>query len=439
MEDSSPGPAPAPRGGALSLVLRFAATNGWLLVINLSTGVLTARLLGEQGRGEYAAVMLWPMLFSFLSVMGLSNAVMFNIKNHPEKASQYLSSGTLLGVIYGLIGGAIGICIIPLFMTSYTPKIVLTAQLLMLTVPIGVFMTVLMSGLLAQDHFKLMNRLRYMPQMLSLVLFVVLALLKKLTPISAVLATTIPQVVMFPIIMKEFISSFKLDLTDFSENCRRLRRDGYLYALVDISSQISAQFDSVFVLKASSSAQNGVYSLGTSTARFVGMLQDAISLILLPKATGRSDEIIVEIAARTVRVLFIVLLGMVTAFWIVIPFLIEFVYGGFEGAVPVARILAVATMFNGLFQVLGQGMMALKKPQVFAFCQLGGTLVCLPIIFFAVRTNGLVGAATAFALAGLVRIVLLMFSFPVVLKQPMPRLILGREDIQWVRSMLVKS
>jgi Na+-driven multidrug efflux pump len=95
-------------------------------------------------------------------------------------------------------------------------------------------------------------------------------------------------------------------------------------------------------------------------------------------------------------------------------------------------------MFNGLFQVLGQSFIALKKPQSFAFCQLGGTVLCVPVMIYAVRTHGLTGVASVFALAGLVRIFLLMVCYPLVLKLPMPRLLLQRDDLFWVRSMVVK-
>src|SRR5262249_7527382 len=56
-----------------------------ILVFGVASGVVSARLLGPQGRGELAAITLWPMAFVFFTSLGLNQAIVFHTgkQRHP--------------------------------------------------------------------------------------------------------------------------------------------------------------------------------------------------------------------------------------------------------------------------------------------------------------------------------------------------------------------
>src|SRR6185312_9511281 len=52
---------------------------------NLVTGVVTARLLGVEGRGVYAAATTWPTVLGSVAVAGAMDAVLVFIRRRPEQ------------------------------------------------------------------------------------------------------------------------------------------------------------------------------------------------------------------------------------------------------------------------------------------------------------------------------------------------------------------
>ena len=54
---------------------------GQSLILGLGTltGILSARMLGPVGRGEYAAVIIWPTGIATLLSLGINQAIAFNV------------------------------------------------------------------------------------------------------------------------------------------------------------------------------------------------------------------------------------------------------------------------------------------------------------------------------------------------------------------------
>ena len=52
------------------------ATTAYIQVLNIATGLIAARILLPEGRGELAALMLWPGLIAELGNLGLSDALL---------------------------------------------------------------------------------------------------------------------------------------------------------------------------------------------------------------------------------------------------------------------------------------------------------------------------------------------------------------------------
>ncbi len=59
-----------------NFVASFLST-GIIQLSNLATGILAARLLLPDGRGELALLVLWPILIADLGSMGVNTAVAY--------------------------------------------------------------------------------------------------------------------------------------------------------------------------------------------------------------------------------------------------------------------------------------------------------------------------------------------------------------------------
>ena len=72
-------------GGVRDVSISFATTL-YIQVVNVATGLLAARLLLAEGRGELAALMLWPGLVAELGCLALSDAMLYRLASGASPA-----------------------------------------------------------------------------------------------------------------------------------------------------------------------------------------------------------------------------------------------------------------------------------------------------------------------------------------------------------------
>src|SRR6267154_1339189 len=82
-------------------------TNVALAGLGVVTGILSARILGPSGEGEFAAIQTWPILLGTLATLGLDFSVVYYIAREPEDGRSLTSTATIMGFISSLI---IGFC-----------------------------------------------------------------------------------------------------------------------------------------------------------------------------------------------------------------------------------------------------------------------------------------------------------------------------------------
>jgi O-antigen/teichoic acid export membrane protein len=83
--------------------------------------------------------------------------------------------------------------------------------------------------------------------------------------------------------------------------------------------------------------------------------------------------------------------------------------------------------------------MALGRPGVITALQLTGLLLVVPLMFVLVPRFGLVGAGLSLLLSTTVRLIVLLASFPIVLKIPMPEIVPSRDDMTFILGLLVRG
>ncbi len=62
--------------------------NGLIAALAFCTGSLSARLLGVQGRGELAAIQMWPSAVAGFAALGLPEAGVYFAARDPERYPQ---------------------------------------------------------------------------------------------------------------------------------------------------------------------------------------------------------------------------------------------------------------------------------------------------------------------------------------------------------------
>ncbi len=404
--------------------------NIFIVCINIGTGVLVARLLGPAGRGEQAAIILWPQFLASVLTLGLPSALLYNLKRYPDRAPQLFSSALLLGTGMGLLSALAGVLFIPLWLNEYSPEVARFAQWLMLTTPLVMFSIVFSAALQAREEFAFYNAVRYLPPLLTLLTLGLLALVQGLTPFSAALSYILPVVPVFLWMLVRLWRFYRPAWQGLGLALKRLVSYGLRSYGVDLLGTLSRQLDQVLVVGLLAPAMMGLYVVALSAARLLEVFQSAITAVLFPKASGRPIEEVVALTGRAVQINTTISLLAAACLALFGPWALSLVYGQeFLGAVGVFRLLLFEAVFGGCAWVMAHAFLAAGRPEIVTVVQGVGVGSAVLLVLVLVPRYGLEGAGLAVSISSAVRLVLIILSFPLILKMRPPRLWMRPEEV----------
>ena len=96
-----------------------------MIAINVSTGILTARALGAEGRGEFAALGVGAALFAGAPDAGPAQLGRVQLPAvHPEERPRLLAAALVAGAgAGGRRGGGLGVAVIPFWLHDFSPTV----------------------------------------------------------------------------------------------------------------------------------------------------------------------------------------------------------------------------------------------------------------------------------------------------------------------------
>lgn len=423
------------RSGVVAII-QILLANVLILGINFGTGIITARVLGAGGRGEQAAIVLWPQFLAYTLTLGLPSALLYNLKRHPDRAApRTFAAALLLGTFMSAVAVIAGVLVIPHWLTEYSPEVVWFAQLGMLVAPVALLGVVLEATFQAREEFALYNAARYLPPVLTLIALVSLTLTDLLTPFNAAFSYLLAGTPIFLWALVRLWRSYHPRWRELRPAFKSLTSYGLRSYGVDLSVTLSRELDKVLVVGLLSPAAMGLYVVAISLARMLEVFQAAVVSVLFSKASGLSSEMAVEITARAARVSATATLLAGAGLALFGPWALGLVYGPeFVGAVTVFRILVLVVLLSGTAHVLSQAFMALNRPGMVAVLQGVALALSVPLLLVLVPLYGLTGAGLALLISTALRLALVLLSYPLVLKVRVPRPWLTRDDLAAIIS-----
>jgi O-antigen/teichoic acid export membrane protein len=417
------------RSGVAATVQTLLA-NVLILGINAGTGIITARLLGPSGRGELAAMIMWPQFLAYCLTLGVPSALLYNLKRYPGQASSLFSVALLLGTLMGLLATLVGVLFIPHWLTEYSPEVVRSAQWLMLTAPVSLLALMSTGALQAQEEFARFNAARYLPPVLTLLALCTLALVWDLTPFNTALSYLLAGMPVWLWMLVRLWRFYRPVWRGLGVPFKRLTSYGLRSYGVDLLRTLAGSLDQVLVVGLLAPAMMGLYAVALSLSRMLDVLEFAATAVLFPKASGRTVGEAAALAGWVARVSTALTLLAATGLALVASWVLGVLYGQeFVGAVTVVRLLLLKSVLDCATLVLAQVFMAVGRPGIVTVLQGTGLALVLPLLLVLVPRYGLEGAGLALLGSSAVRLVFVLVSFPLILKVRIPRLLLGRNDL----------
>lgn len=420
--------------GLLGNTIKTMAISVGILLVNVLTGVITARLLGPEGRGLQMAMILWPQFLAFSTTLGLHAALLYHVKKTPEDEDQLYYSSLFMTIGTGLAAMLIGLLLIPLRMGGqFPPAVVTTGQLLMVIVPFMHLFFIHNARYRAREEFARFNRMRYLIPLITLGLLILLAAARQLTPYSAAAAYLLPYAPVALWALYKGLGTYRLKLRNIRDASRRMFRYGLGSYGVDLLGNLILYIDQIILVGILAPQALGLYVVAVSLSRMVNVFSASIIMVLFPQASGLEAREAAILSLRVYKLSTFIALAVSAVVIAVSPLLIRVLYGtDFLAAIPVFRYLLLEVVIGGAALVLGQAFMAAGKPWIVSLSQGIGLALIVPLLYGLVPLYGIEGAGLALLLAALVRLVYMLIFFEYQFRLGISALWLTKADVRWL-------
>jgi len=423
---------------AASSIATSIINRAGIVILNMSTGILTARTLHPVGRGELAAMNLWPLFLANATALGTPSSLIYYLRKHFERRDELILSALVLTVSLGSCAALAGAFLLPHWLGEYSPTVIHFAQLFLLAVPLWAIQITGQAALEALELFSLSNIVQTMipaTTLLGLLAFYLTDRLTSVTAAACYAVAIVPTSLTILVMLWRHREGARFRVT-FSA-WRTLFSYGVRSAPLDLLDTLSLYIDQVLVIGLLTAAAMGSYGVVLSLSRALLVFQSAVVMVLFPKAAGKSVATILTMVGQASRISLLVTGSAAVATALLGKFLIALFYGPqFLNAVPALRLLVLEVVAQGIVVVLSRGLMAAGKPGVVSILQGTGLALAIPLMFVFIPSYGVAGAALALLCSTLTRLILVTIAVPRLLHLPLPRLFPGSADVRYLVSLL---
>lgn len=383
-----------------TFVKRLVPTAGANLLIGalgVITGVMASRWLGPTGRGELAAIQLWPGFLAVAAMLGLPDAMVYFAARQQQVAARYLTSSLALALLASTAVMAASYLAMPSLLQAQGEDVLAVARVYLLGIPITVILTISYQTVRGLGHFRLWNAMRFLPPLVWLGVLLLAWSTSRTSAAFLAAANLIGLALLLPLVAVVLWRVLRRWKWPDPRNWRPLLRFGLPSMFSAIPLLLNLRLDQL-VMAAFLPAQNlGLYVVAVTWSTIMSPVLNAVGMVLFPQVASMSSQQaqvdMVSIVSRLsvgISVLFALALGLVT------PLGLPLLFGDrFRPAVIAAVILVGASAISTVNQVLQEGARGLGRPSFPLWAEVGGLLVTGACLWLLLPPYGIIGAALA--------------------------------------------
>lgn len=423
--------------GFLSLT---ALTNVTILVLNLGGGIVQARGLGPEGRGELTIAMLWPGLIAGLGGLGLAESVAYHTARESSGRSRVLATALAIGVPQTLALLLIGWNLLPIVLHGKPPQILSQTRFYLWflpLVPLTLYPQAYLQGRLAMGSF---NALLLCTSAVSTALLAVLWVAHALTVQSALVAWLASWAISVAL---SFGILFRRRDWGWRANPRLVRpllwfgvrrQVGHLAVLV-----LQQRLDLIVLSVVLPAAALGTYAVATSAGTVASTFPLAASYVLYPAFARQTAAELPFAMARLLLTGGLLTLAAGPPLLLLPPLALPYVYGhAFASARLLAAVLGLGYFVRGWNGLLAAVIAASGRPFTATIGQIVEFAAFVPMLAILIPRFGMTGGATAVLLGAATSLVCLLVSALIITRLTPRRLaVLWAHQIRSWRQLSV--
>lgn len=377
-------------------------TNVVILILGLANSVLLSRWLGASGRGEIAAVMLWPVMVSYLASLGVISATVYFAARPGSDPGVVLGNALALALVQTLVAVPAAYLVLPLLLPSQRPGVVSASRVYLLLVPLSLVSQYGCAVLQGRVRFGLTNALR---------LITPVGYLAGTAALHRRGALTVEAIVALHLVLNAWVMVASLAVLGAARVVSgvgfdlRLSREMLGYGLKvhlgGISQGANLRLDQMLIAAWEPPVALGLYVAAVSASGVAQMLSQAYRMVSMPVIAGhasQSDRL--SKLEQVFRGYWALSVAIALPLGVGLYWAIPLVFGpGFRGAVWPAEVLVAGAVLLGAKEVLAGGSQALGNPLLESKAELAALVVTVAALLVLLPPLGILGAAVASVLS----------------------------------------
>jgi O-antigen/teichoic acid export membrane protein len=379
-------------------------------IIGAITGILIARLLGPEGKGDLSAITTWPGIFAWIISFSLALGNTYFLAQNLELKDRLYTNSILASLVLSIAGFAILWFALPLLLTNYPADIVLTTQILSSSLLSGILTDYLLGLLQAKGYYGWIASLRlfvFAGNLFIVILFALVSIESSIklaigyyivTNLVTILALAVTHVKLKP----RFQPDFSLFKQTFSYSIKA--------HLGNFAGLFNARLDMWLVIVFLSSREVGWYSVAITVSYVAMSVTTSLSYILFPKVAEQNqvkgrETVLKTLATNTIAQLLICgLIGLAA------PVAVPLVFGpGFSNTVILVEILLFGILFQSGAIIIISGLRGLGYPMSGTISEVFSLVSTVGLLAVFLPALGYIGAAIGSTLSYIVNFIVCWF------------------------------
>jgi len=368
-----------------------------LMGTSLLSGSLAAHLLGPTGRGQLAAIQLWPLAIMTIGSGGIVEAVSYYSGRFRQQSGVFGITATVMLAVLAIPLVLIGIVAMPHLLAAEPRRIVIESRVYMFIVPVLFFINIPLAVLRGRGDMRMWNMLR----LTQPVGYVVILLVAAFLPVDRV---TFVAFAMFGWLATHVLVSLALLRWYLpgphrfdGEQVGPMVRYGALSISSTTPSWLNGRMDQLVMGAFLSPHLLGLYAVAVAWSLAVTPVSNAFGQVILPRLAGAHDrDDAAERLCATSRIASGTNALIGVGFLLISPLAVYVVFGAsFAPAIPATMVLVVAAVCLGMNQFLEEAVRGLGRPGLATVAELCGFVVTAVGLALLLPRFGILGAALA--------------------------------------------
>ncbi|MFD1957713.1 oligosaccharide flippase family protein [Paenibacillus thailandensis] len=427
--------------GLIQTIMHTSAANIMVMALTTLISIMTARMFGVVGKGEFTAIQFYATFLAGVVGFGLPTSLIYNMKRSKGMGAEFIKAGFLFQIPVSIVVGIIAWTFMPVWLGNYPEDVIQTARwYTVLMLPMLLAVNLIAALAQSTDHFNVYNGVRLFVPLFNLAGIAVLFAAGVLSIHAAAAVFLITTLLVVVWSLYRLRNELKIDwFRRVVDRTAAKLMFGYGSRVfgVELLGTLYSQFDKIIILSLLSARDLGLYSVVYALSRVFNTVQMAISNVIFPKLAGLDKDKIIATVGRAFRLSLMLMTIVVIPCMFIGRFLMGLLFGKeFLEASTAFYLLSIECILGGGSWILAASFNALGRPGLVLLRQIIALAITVGLFFLFTPMFGLNGIALALLAGALVRMLITIAAMRVSFRVSIRGMLFDKGDFRFLIGRL---